>query len=62
MTKLSLVPEIGDILEWNWAHFEINAINENQLIAGQQENNWSVTCLTHRIRYSNLSVQNVRSI
>ena len=62
LIDLSVVPEIGDILEWNWAHWEINAVNENQLIGGQQDNNWSVTCTTHRIRFSNLGVERVRSI
>ena len=32
LIDLSVVPEIGDTLEWNWAHWEINAVNENQLI------------------------------
>ena len=62
LIDLSLVPEIGDVIEWNWAYFEVNSINENQLIGGQQDNNWSVTCATHRIRYSNLGVERVRSI
>ena len=62
LIDLSVVPELGDILEWNWAHWEINAVNENQLIGGQQDNNWSVTCTTHRIRFSNLGVERVRSI
>jgi|TARA_Y100000996_G_C22236481_1_gene525884 hypothetical protein len=62
LIDLNLVPEVGDILEWNWAHFEINSINENQLIGGIQNNNWSVSCTTHRIRYSNLGVERIRSI
>ena len=62
LIDLSLVPEIGDVFEWNWAYFEINSINENQLIGGQQDNNWSVTCATYRIRFSNLGVERVRSI
>ena len=62
LIDLSLVPELGDIIEWNWAHWEINAVNENQLVAGMQDNNWSVTLTSHRIRYSNLGVERVRSI
>ena len=40
----SYVPDIGDVIEWNYAFFEIATINENQLLAGMQENNHSVVC------------------
>ena len=62
LIDLSLVPEIGDVFEWNWAYFEINAINENQLIGGQQDNNWTVSCGTYRVRFSNLNIERIRSI
>ena len=38
------------------------AINENQLLGGQQDNNWSVVCTAHRVRSSNLNIERVRSI
>ncbi len=62
LIDLSLVPEIGDVFEWNWAYFEINSINENQLLGGQQDNNWSIVCIAHRVRSSNLNIERVRSI
>jgi hypothetical protein len=62
LTDLSLVPELGDILEWNWAYFEIDEINENQLIGGMQDNNWSVSCGTFRVRFSHLNIERIRSI
>jgi len=62
LQDLSLVPEIGDVFEWNWAYFEINTINENQLIGGQQDNNWTVSCGTYRVRFSNLNIERIRSI
>ena len=62
LIDLKLVPELGDVIEWNWAYFEINSTNENQLIGGQQDNNWSVICDTFRIRFSNLNIERVRSI
>jgi hypothetical protein len=62
LIDLSLVPEIGDVFEWNWAYFEINSINENQLIGGQQDNNWTVSCGTFRVRFSNLNIERIRSI
>ena len=62
LIDLSLVPELGDVIEWNWAYFEINGINENQLIGGLQDNNWTVTCNTFRVRFSNLNIERIRSI
>ena len=62
LIDLSLVPELGDVIEWNWAYFEIDTVNENQLIGGQQGNNWSLSCFTHRSRFSNLNIERTRSI
>jgi len=62
LVDLKLVPELGDVIEWNWAYFEINSINENQLVGGQQENNWTVSCGTFRQRFSNLNIERTRSI
>ena len=62
LVDLSFVVEVGDIIEWNWGYFEINSINENQLLGGQQDNNWSVVCIAHRVRSSNLNIERVRSI
>ena len=62
LIDLSLIPEVGDVLEWNWAYFEITGINENQLIGGLQDNNWTVTCNTFRVRFSNLNIERIRSI
>jgi len=62
LIDLSLIPEVGDVLEWNWAYFEITGINENQLIGGLQDNSWTVTCNTFRVRFSNLNIERIRSI
>ena len=62
LQDLSLVPELGDVIEWNWAYFEVSSINENQLIGGQQDNNWTVSCGTFRVRFSNLNIERIRSI
>jgi hypothetical protein len=40
----NFVPDIGDVFEWNYTFWEVNSINENQLLAGMQENNHSVVC------------------
>jgi|TARA_R110000824_G_C15113182_1_gene667331 hypothetical protein len=62
LTDLELVPELGDIVEWNYAHFEINGINENQLVGGMYDQNWSVNCTAHLIRSVTLQIERVRKI
>jgi len=62
LLELSLIPEIGDIVEWNYGFFEVNGILENQLIGGMQENNWSVTLNTHLSRQSFSNMSRIRSI
>jgi len=61
LVQASIVPQQGDIFEWNFGYFEINGINENQLIYGDVENNWSAGYSCHRIRKSNVNIERVRS-
>lgn len=44
LRDVSFVPDIGDVFEWNYTFWEIATINENQLLAGMETNNHSVTC------------------
>ena len=62
LTDLELVPDLGDIIDWNYAHFEINGINENQLIGGMYDQNWSVNCTAHLIRSVSLQIENIRKV
>ena len=62
LLDLNLIPEIGDIIEWNFGFFEVNGVLENQLIGGMQENNWSVTLNTHLSRQSFSNMSRIRSI
>lgn len=61
LIEANYVPDIGDILKWNYAHWEINEINENQLVAGMQENNHSVVCTAYLSEISRLNIERVRS-
>ena len=51
-------PEIGDIVEWNYAYFEINTINENLLVGGDTEKNHDLVATCHLTRVSKLNIDN----
>ena len=57
-----MVLEIGDLIDWNYAYFEVGSINENQLVGGQFDQNYSVIATTFLIRKSSIQIERVRSI
>ena len=54
-------PELGDIVDWNLGHWEVSNMNENQLVGGQVDNNWSVVLTGFLVRRSNLQIERIRS-
>lgn len=54
-------PQIGDILGWENAHFEIENVVENQFLGGQPEKNYSLICNAHLTRNSKINI-NERNI
>ena len=58
----SMVLEIGDLIDWNYGYFEVVSINENQLVGGQFDQNFSVVATTFLIRKSSIQIERVRSI
>jgi len=54
-------PELGDIVDWNLGHWEVSNMNENQLVGGQVDNNWSVVLSAFLVRRSNLQIERIRS-
>ena len=58
----SMVLEIGDLIDWNYGYFEVGSINENQLVGGQFDQNFSVVATTFLIRKSSIQIERVRSI
>ena len=58
----SMVLEIGDLIDWNYGYFQIGSINENQLIGGQFNQNFSVVASAFLIRKSSIQIERVRSI
>jgi len=51
-----IYPEVGDIVEWESAHFELSNIVENQFLGGQPEKNYSLICNAHMTRLSKLNL------
>ena len=58
----SMVLEIGDLIDWNYGYFEVGSINENQLLGGMFNQNYSVVANTFLIRKSSIQIERVRSI
>ena len=58
----SIVLDIGDLIDWNYGYFEVGSINENQLVGGQFDQNFSVVATTFLIRKSSVQIERVRSI
>ena len=54
--KGNVVVEVGDIIEWNYAYFEVDVINENKLIGGNVDQNFDVIAETHMTRLSKLNI------
>lgn len=52
----NVVIEVGDVVEWNYAYFEVDTINENKLIGGDTDKNWDVVAETHMTRQSKLNI------
>ena len=53
---------LGDLINWNYAYFEVGSVNENQLVGGMFDQNYSVVANTFLIRKSSIHIERVRSI
>ena len=61
LIDVSFRPDIGDILSWNHGYFEINSTNENQLVAGDYNKNWTISCDAVLTRLSTLNFERTRA-
>ena len=57
-----MVLEMGDLIDWNYGYFEVGSINENQLIGGMYDQNYSVIATAFLIRKSSVQIERARSI
>jgi len=57
----NIVPEIGDVIDWNSNYYEIDGIIENQLVAGKTDFTHSIICSAHMSRRSRLNIEQIRS-
>ena len=62
LIEIGFRPEIGDIIKWNYAYFEIHSTNENNLIAGDPEENHDLIVFTHMTRQTRLNITDERRI
>ena len=64
------VPEVGDLIEWDKAYFEIDTLVENQIVGGKDPdysragtewgNSHSIVCNCHMTRMSRIQIEDPR--
>lgn len=57
LQDVDVYPEVGDILGYNNNFYEIDNIQEPQLIAGKPQFNQSIICVAHLTRRSSLNIE-----
>lgn len=71
LDQLNLVPETGDVIEWDAKYWEVGGININQYILGRNDMtnktigpnfgaNWSYACKTNLTRRDKLQLEKIR--
>ena len=54
-------PDVGDVVSWNYGYFEIASTNENQLVGGDYDKNWTISCVGNLTRISSLNIERTRA-
>jgi hypothetical protein len=57
LKEAGFYPEIGDIVDWNRHYYEMNTVVEPQLIAGHHGFNHQIKAVAHKIKTSNLQIE-----
>jgi hypothetical protein len=61
LQDVNVYPEIGDIIKYNESYYEIDNINETQLIAARPDYNHNIICETHLTRKSSLNIEDTHT-
>lgn len=59
LQEVNTYPEIGDIIGYNNHYYEINNIQETQLIAGKPNFNTAIICVAHLTRRTSIDMEDV---
>jgi hypothetical protein len=57
LQDVDVYPDIGDIIKYNENYYEIDNINETQLVAARPEYNNNIICEAHLTRKSSLNIE-----
>lgn len=57
LKEVNTYPEIGDIIGYNNHYYEINNIQETQLIAGKPGFNTAIICVAHLTRRTSIDIE-----
>ena len=48
-------------MSWNLGYFEITKTNENQLVGGDYNKNWTISCTGTLTRINSLNIEQTRA-
>lgn len=57
LSEAGFYPEVGDIVDWNDIYWEMGSVTEPQLISGHQNFKHQIKVMAHRMRLSNLQIE-----
>jgi hypothetical protein len=57
LEQVSTYPEVGDIIYYDESYYEIDNINDTQLVAGQPQYTTSILCNAHLTRRSGIQIE-----
>jgi hypothetical protein len=60
LQEVNTYPEIGDIIGYNNHYYEINNIQETQLIAGKSGFSTAIICVAHLTRRTSIDIEEVQ--